>query len=293
MALQYAGAQPGVYWAHQDPVTKSQRLTNTAGDVASNVDVDPWGGETEPKWNTGAERQPRRFTSYERDEVSTLAAHNGDDAQQRRYQAAWARYSQPDPYEGSYDLTNPQSFNRYSYTNNDPVNFVDPSGLLPQSGCSAEYSYSQCGGDGGFWGGGGWGGGGDGFGDDVAAGHDLAGLPGNVRQAVLRYEYTVNNAFYGGGINELSYGGQSWYDGMGTITATGRLEWHQRGVMGNIGDYSRGVADSVVPFGLVERIQGPAADSAAYQAGSGSGVALSMALPEAERQLWTFKKKDR
>jgi hypothetical protein len=27
-------------------------------------------------------------------------------------------------------LADPQSFNRYSYVNNDPVNFVDPSGLL-------------------------------------------------------------------------------------------------------------------------------------------------------------------
>jgi hypothetical protein len=41
-------------------------------------------------------------------------------------------FSQPDPYEGSYDLGNPQSFNRYAYVQNDPVNFVDPSGLDPE-----------------------------------------------------------------------------------------------------------------------------------------------------------------
>jgi hypothetical protein len=49
----------------------------------------------------------------------------------RRYNRWWARFEQPDPYGGSYELTNPQSFNRYSYVQNDPVNFVDPTGLDP------------------------------------------------------------------------------------------------------------------------------------------------------------------
>jgi hypothetical protein len=39
------------------------------------------------------------------------------------------RFYQPDPDSGSYDLTDPQSFNRYSYVQNDPVNSIDPSGL--------------------------------------------------------------------------------------------------------------------------------------------------------------------
>ena|SRR5688572_14378761 len=50
----------------------------------------------------------------------------------RRYNCWHSRFDQPDPYGGSYDLTDPQSFNRYSYVQNDPVNFVDPNGLNPQ-----------------------------------------------------------------------------------------------------------------------------------------------------------------
>ncbi|HEX3942411.1 MAG TPA: hypothetical protein VHX11_13075 [Acidobacteriaceae bacterium] len=36
-----------------------------------------------------------------------------------------------DPYSGSYDFSNPQSLNRYSYAMNNPLTFTDPSGLDP------------------------------------------------------------------------------------------------------------------------------------------------------------------
>ncbi len=47
----------------------------------------------------------------------------------RRFNRYHSRFDQPDPYEGSYKLSDPQSFNRYSYTQSDPANLVDPSGL--------------------------------------------------------------------------------------------------------------------------------------------------------------------
>ena len=62
--------------------------------------------------------------------------------------------------------------------------------------CSASYSLADCGGSAGFWGGSL---GGRAFGDDFAAFRDLAGLPINVQQGVLRHEFYVNNAIYGGG----------------------------------------------------------------------------------------------
>src|SRR5713226_1006347 len=102
-------------------VVLAERVTDNPGNVISAVDLDPWGGET---WRSSNQTfQPHRYTSYERD------ANGGDEAMMRRYQSYWNRFSQPDPHDGSYDLSNPQSFNRYSYTQNDPVNFVDPSGL--------------------------------------------------------------------------------------------------------------------------------------------------------------------
>jgi RHS repeat-associated protein len=118
VAIQYGG----INLVHQDPVTKSQRITDSSGNLSSTlVDLDPWGGETGRSSNQAL--QPHRYTSYERD------GNGGDDAMMRRHQSSLSRFAQPDPYDGSYDFTDPQSFNRYAYTQNDPVNFVDPSGL--------------------------------------------------------------------------------------------------------------------------------------------------------------------
>ena len=114
-----------VSWVHQDPVTKSQRITNSSGTITSSIDLDPWGGETARSSNQAF--QPHRYTTYERD------GNGGDEAMMRRYTGKWHRFAQPDPYDGSYDLTNPQSFNRYAYVQNDPVNFVDPYGLDPDT----------------------------------------------------------------------------------------------------------------------------------------------------------------
>jgi RHS repeat-associated protein len=102
-------------------VAKSQRLTDINGSVVSTIELDPWGGDTNRSNNSGF--QPQRFTSYLRD------GNESDEAMMRRYNRWWSRFDQPDPYDGSYDLADPQSLNRYSYTRNDPVNFIDPSGL--------------------------------------------------------------------------------------------------------------------------------------------------------------------
>jgi RHS repeat-associated protein len=52
-----------------------------------------------------------------------------DHAQFRQYSEAQGHWFSPDPYGGSYDFSNPQSFNRYGYSLNNPLSAVDPSGL--------------------------------------------------------------------------------------------------------------------------------------------------------------------
>ncbi len=66
-----------------------------------------------------------KFTSYERDGESGL-----DYAMARYHGNRFGRFLSPDPIAGS--ISDPQSFNRYAYARNDPVNLIDPLGLEPK-----------------------------------------------------------------------------------------------------------------------------------------------------------------
>jgi RHS repeat-associated protein len=66
-----------------------------------------------------------RFTSYERDSETAT-----DYAVNRQYNQSVGRFNRVDPYQASGYLVDPQSWNRYSYVQNNPVDWVDPDGLL-------------------------------------------------------------------------------------------------------------------------------------------------------------------
>jgi RHS repeat-associated protein len=51
-------------------------------------------------------------------------------AMNRHYSSQFMRFTSPDPYQASGGPADPQSWNRYAYVGNDPVNFVDPQGLM-------------------------------------------------------------------------------------------------------------------------------------------------------------------
>jgi RHS repeat-associated protein len=71
-----------------------------------------------------SEQQKHHFTSYERDPESGL-----DYAINRSYQPLTGRFVQADPYRASGYIVAPQSWNRYRYSRNDPINLTDPLGL--------------------------------------------------------------------------------------------------------------------------------------------------------------------
>jgi RHS repeat-associated protein len=67
----------------------------------------------------------QQFGGYERDNETGL-----DFAQARYYSNVQGRFTSPDPLLESAKVTNPQSWNRYTYVLNNPLVFIDPTGLL-------------------------------------------------------------------------------------------------------------------------------------------------------------------
>ncbi len=74
--------------------------------------------------SSGVDNVRQRYTGYQKDAETEL-----DFAEARMYQNKHGRFTAPDPLMSSASPLDPQTFNRYTYTGNNPVNATDPSGL--------------------------------------------------------------------------------------------------------------------------------------------------------------------
>jgi RHS repeat-associated protein len=108
-------------------------ITDQNGVVLSRRDFAPFGEElytgtgnrTTGHGYTYGDSVRQKFTSYERDNESDL-----DFAQARMYGYGFGRFTSPDPLAASANAIRPQSWNRYSYSYNNPLRFTDPSGMI-------------------------------------------------------------------------------------------------------------------------------------------------------------------
>jgi len=82
-----------------------------------------------PALDASDDKVRQKFTSYERDIETNL-----DFAQARYYSSPQGRFTSVDPLMASARPGSPQSFNRYSYALNNPLRYVDPTGLNSQDG---------------------------------------------------------------------------------------------------------------------------------------------------------------
>jgi RHS repeat-associated protein len=120
----YWGATPArkyVYFAGQQLGQYKDRVgsvRNTNGGTSSHYY--PFGEEI-----TSTANDRYKFAETYRDSDTGL-----DYALNRYYASGIGRFLSPDPYKASGGPADPQSWNRYAYVQNDPVNSYDPLGLL-------------------------------------------------------------------------------------------------------------------------------------------------------------------
>lgn len=101
--------------------------TDQNGKVTARHDYQPFGEEINVgRGNYGSSDNIRKkFTSYERDTETNL-----DYAKARYHNSGLGRFQSPDPVLISkVRIKNPQIWNSYSYVGNNPLKYIDPSGL--------------------------------------------------------------------------------------------------------------------------------------------------------------------
>jgi RHS repeat-associated protein len=126
----------GNTWRITDSLGSVRTTLDANGNLVNRTDHAPFGEElgvgvsgrtgttgTRPMF-FGGTAPKQKFTGLERDEKTSY-----DHTLWRKMDSTQGRWTSPDPYAGSMRVTNPQSLNRYAYVENDPGNFVDPSGL--------------------------------------------------------------------------------------------------------------------------------------------------------------------
>lgn len=94
----------------------------------------PYGEQQSGAMGDGREK----FGTYTRESSTGL-----DYANQRYYASVYGRFNTPDPYRASSGASDPGSWNRYSYTQGDPVNFNDATGLARCSVVGVSHTFED------------------------------------------------------------------------------------------------------------------------------------------------------
>jgi RHS repeat-associated protein len=121
------------FWLVSDRLGTPRTIVGKSGTLASvkRHDYLPFGeelyagmsGRTTTQGYTGDSTR-QHFTGYEAD------GETGLNFAEARYQSnLQGRFTSVDPFGASASVGNPQSFNRYSYVNNNPSNLTDPTGM--------------------------------------------------------------------------------------------------------------------------------------------------------------------
>ena len=142
----YWGGKPVAYYAngsthfeHQDWLGTERLRTAYNGGVEGTYISQPWGDGFSTL--AGVDADANHYATLDHD-----AESGTDHAEFRQYSEAMGRWLSPDPYDGSYDGSNPQSFNRYVYAGNNPLAATDSSGMTanPKYNCAQNGDPTIC-----------------------------------------------------------------------------------------------------------------------------------------------------
>ena len=107
------------YYYHSDHLGSSNVLTDTSGAQIGHTEFTPYGSTFK---QTGSYDPKHKFTGKELDSSTGLYFYGA-----RYYDPELGRFITADPtIQHPYD---PQDFNRYAYCRNNPLNYIDPTGL--------------------------------------------------------------------------------------------------------------------------------------------------------------------
>ena len=119
-----------VAYLTNDHLGSPRTNTDVNGNVTSRHDYHPFGEEVVISRRAEGlgyvlDAVRKQFTGYEHDSETEL-----DFAQARMYGNTYGRFTSADPLGSSASSARPQSWNRYTYSYNNPLRFTDPSGMI-------------------------------------------------------------------------------------------------------------------------------------------------------------------
>jgi RHS repeat-associated protein len=201
-----------VEYLHQDQLGSVAVATSPEGKEIDRLFYEPFGRRVDEKGNLlngPASDVLTGFTGQRHDDDLGLIDMRG-----RTYDPILRRFLQPDPvvqdaYEG-------QTYNRYSYVMNDPVNMVDPTGFT----ANAKVGPKKDG-----WGDDGTGGGSAGYGDDGTLSDIGGGFSGKMNadgtgtitsDAIVVVGKALDQSGQGAGVAAAAAHADTWYQGSST-----------------------------------------------------------------------------
>jgi len=111
-----------VSYLTNDPLGSPRITTDALGQLVSRRDFMPFGEEIF-RTNYGSDSIRQKFTGYERDSETGL-----DYAKARMFGNSLGRFTSPDYFMNDSRVEDPQSWNEYAYSKNNPLKYTDHSG---------------------------------------------------------------------------------------------------------------------------------------------------------------------